>query len=72
MLARVMDDCISLAEMADRLGLSLFTLRRLIRSGELHAAPDRPDAVRRADLEAFLRGRELPAWPLAAPRAEAS
>ena len=57
------DDCISLAELADRLGLSLFTLRRLIRSGELCLAPDRSDAVRRTDLEAFLRGRELPAWP---------
>lgn len=63
MLPLVMDECISVQELADRLGLSVFTLRRMIRAGELSTAPGRPDAVRRADLQAFLRDREPPAWP---------
>jgi excisionase family DNA binding protein len=63
MLPPVMDECISVQELADRLGLSVFTLRRMIRSGEIRTAPGRPDAVRRADLQEFLRERELPAWP---------
>ena len=58
-----MDECITVQELADRLGLSVFTLRRMIRAGEISMAPGQTDAVRRADLQAFLRGRELPVWP---------
>ena len=60
-----MDETIPVQTLADRLGLSVFTLRRMIRAGEIGTAPGQPDAVRRSDLQAFLQGRELPDWPTA-------
>ncbi len=60
-----MDEYIPLQELADRLGLSIFTVRRMIREGEIAVDRGRPDAVKRSDLQAFLRDRELPTWPVA-------
>ncbi len=60
-----MDEYIPVQELADRLGLSIFTVRRMIRAGEIAVDRGRPDAVKRSDLQDFLRDRELPAWPAA-------
>lgn len=60
-----MDEYIPVQELADRLGLSIFTVRRMIRAGEIAVDRGRTDAVKRSDLQDFLRDRELPAWPAA-------
>lgn len=59
-----MDTYLSTQEVADRLGVSVFTIRRYIRSGKLKAV--RLDAgyrVSREDMADFLRAHEIAAPP---------
>ena len=52
---------VSAQELADRLGVSIFTVRRLIRQGRLRAEMVEGEyRIDRSDLAAFLRERELP------------
>ncbi len=54
----------SAQEVADRLGVSIFTIRRHIRSGRLVARREAGTwQIRRQDLEAFLLEREIPVYP---------
>lgn len=55
---------ISAQELADRLGISIFTVRRHVRSGRLVAeAGEGGLRIRREDLVAFLESREIPVFP---------
>ena len=52
---------VSAQELADRLGVSIFTVRRLIRKGRLRAEKVEGEyRIDHSDLAAFLRERELP------------
>lgn len=52
---------VSAQELADRLGVSIFTVRRLIRQGRLRAEMVEGDyRIDPSDLAAFLRDREIP------------
>ena len=51
---------LSTQEVADRLGVSVFTIRRYIRTGKLRAVKlDGQYRLSRADLADFLRSREI-------------
>lgn len=55
-----MSEYYSTQEVADRLGVSVFTIRRYIRAGKLRAVKlEGVYRVRRQDLAAFLREREI-------------
>lgn len=55
-----MSEYYSTQEVADRLGVSVFTIRRYIRAGKLRAVKlEGVYRVRRRDLAAFLREREI-------------
>ncbi|MCB0215718.1 MAG: helix-turn-helix domain-containing protein [Chloroflexi bacterium] len=55
---------ISAQELADRLGISIFTVRRYVRTGRLVAQQDQDDLrIRREDLAGFLESREIPVFP---------
>jgi len=54
----------STQEVADRLGISIFTIRRHIRAGRLVARQHEGHwTVRREDLNRFLQSREIPVFP---------
>jgi excisionase family DNA binding protein len=55
---------LSVQEVADRLGVSVFTIRRYIRAGKLRAIKlDGVYRLGREDLVEFLRSREISAEP---------
>jgi excisionase family DNA binding protein len=55
-----MDDYVSTQDLADRLGVSVFTIRRYIRAGKLPAVKlDGVYRVSRDDIAEFLRSREI-------------
>jgi excisionase family DNA binding protein len=55
-----MNEYYSTQEVADRLGVSVFTIRRYIRSGKLRCVRlEGVYRVSREDLQAFLREREI-------------
>lgn len=55
-----MSDYLSVQEVADRLGVSVFTIRRYIRAGKLRAVKlDGVYRLSREDLAEFLRSREI-------------
>jgi len=54
------EELLSLQEAADRLGVSVYTVRRWIKDGKLRAIkPGKEYRVRQSDLEEFLRSREV-------------
>jgi excisionase family DNA binding protein len=54
------DELLSLQEAADRLGVSVYTVRRWIKDGKLRAfKPGKEYRVREPDFEEFLRTREV-------------
>jgi excisionase family DNA binding protein len=54
------EELLSLPEAANRLGVSVYTVRRWIKDGKLRAfKPGKEYRVREADLEEFLRAREV-------------
>jgi excisionase family DNA binding protein len=54
------EELLSLQEAGDRLGVSVYTVRRWIQTGKLRAfKPGKEYRVREADLEEFLRAREV-------------
>ena len=54
----------SAQEVADRLGISIFTVHRHIHAGRLVASQrDGSWEIRRQDLDAFLQQREIPVFP---------
>lgn len=57
---------LSAQEVADRLGVSVFTIRRYIRTGKLRAVKlDGQYRLSPDDLAEFLRSREIPQVPVA-------
>lgn len=65
-----MSEYYSTQEVADRLGVSVFTIRRYIRAGKLRAVKlDGVYRVQREELASFLREREIgePADPTTDP-----
>jgi excisionase family DNA binding protein len=55
-----MDTYVSTQELADRLGVSVFTIRRYIRAGKLPAVKlDGVYRVSREDIAEFLKSREI-------------
>jgi excisionase family DNA binding protein len=55
-----MDNYVSTQDLADRLGISVFTIRRYIRAGKLRAVKlDGVYRVSRDDIAEFLRSREI-------------
>jgi excisionase family DNA binding protein len=61
------EELLSLPEAGDRLGVSVYTVRRWIKDGKLRAfKPGKEYRIREADLEEFLRAREV--HPKAPPR----
>jgi excisionase family DNA binding protein len=63
------EELLSLQEAADRLGVSVYTVRRWIKDGKLRAIkPGKEYRVRQSDLEEFLRSREVhPKAPYRSP-----
>lgn len=58
-------------EVADRLGVSVFTIRRYIRAGKLRSVKlDGVYRVNRSDLAGFLSQREIGGLPGSTPPAE--
>ncbi len=59
-----MSDYLSVQEVADRLGVSVFTIRRYIRAGKLRAVKlDGVYRLSREDLAEFLKSREIAREP---------
>ncbi len=59
-----MSTYLSAQEVADRLGVSVFTIRRYIRTGKLRAVKeDGQYRLSRDDVAEFLRSREIPQLP---------
>lgn len=59
-----MDTYVSTQELADRLGVSVFTIRRYIRAGKLPAVKlDGVYRVSREDIAEFLKSREIGHMP---------
>jgi len=57
---------LSTQEVADRLGVSVFTIRRYIRTGKLRAVKlDGQYRLGGEELAEFLRSREIPSVPVA-------
>lgn len=56
-------------EVADRLGLSIFTIRRYIRAGQIRAEGG-DGQIRSEEIQRFMQDRELPAFPPAGAAAK--
>jgi len=68
-----MDTYLSTQELADRLGVSVFTIRRYIRAGKLPAVKlDGVYRVSREDIAEFLKAREIGHEPPLASASEPS
>jgi excisionase family DNA binding protein len=63
------EELLSLPEAADRLGVSVYTVRRWIKDGKLRAfRPGKEYRIREVDLEEFLQAREVrPKGPAPSP-----
>ena len=60
MVGTATEELLLLQEAADRLGVSVYTVRRWIKEGKLRAfKPGKEYRIREADLEEFLRAREV-------------
>lgn len=56
-----LSDYLTVQDVADRLGVSVFTIRRYIRAGKLRAVRlDAAYRISREDIREFLKSREIP------------